>query len=298
LDSSLELEARQRRTLAAATVILSLGWGLTTLGFLQPYFTEGRVLESSANMRFARYGSTPREILITWLTSPGLFVGALSERLLNLSALRYVAWLFGPYAFFYRFGGAWWLFPAAAGALMNLLPDYDLQRTMEFHYELAILPFLIAAALTGIRNRGPKKIALLGLVVALCFSGRWPGRAVRQEWPSSTASLREAWFLRTLPDTEITAAGPRALAQLSRVRELRLVEKFLPTWKEQAHAIAMDTNPRNRRLATDAIRYVLDLSEPVQKALSEDMLRAGFSQEATSPGGTLLVLRRPRREAP
>lgn len=123
-----------------------------------------------------------------------LYAGPWLPRLFSLESLGYAALLFLPLGALPLMG---WerLVPAVPVILGNLLTWRNSQRGMEYHYDAAILPFLLWAAELGwqrTRRRFPLMLALpvlLVLALVLKFS-RWRIAFTEGSDPMTRAALR------------------------------------------------------------------------------------------------------------
>jgi uncharacterized membrane protein len=289
-EPTLNFTPRERKQIAALTIVLSIGWGSAVIFQLMPYFSGHQTSDTPVMFRFGQFGATPAAVMAYLLTHPWVFFALCLRHFFELRVLKYFVLLCGPYIWFWRKWGATWLVPALPGFLMNTVHDYTSQTAMIYHYEAIILPFLIAAALTGMSRIHTLRPLIVGLLVALTFSGRWPGRSITNYWPDFSL-WSASRFLNSIPgNTGIIAADATALAQLAHHKDQRLLRVNRPDW-EEFRTINMPAAEKTRgRYAGDATHFVLNLTHPTQAFLYSEMKQRGFKELATSPQGRYALL--------
>ncbi|MGE0614930.1 MAG: DUF2079 domain-containing protein [Bacteriovoracia bacterium] len=321
-DRRLNLGAGVRKMLAITTVIGSVIWAWVCFKILIPHYNHG--IESGNNIvqRFPGLGATPREVLLNILTSPTTWWVLVQTKLLAASALKYLLLLVGPFAYFLWRGGpsAWtWLLPAAPGIAMNLLSSEGTQRSLTFHYDLIILPFLILPTLHGLATFGgqvgaqsrhfvpPARVKLqaltIALLVALGLSGRWPGHALQKHLPT-WREFQSARFLANLgepdPSKHIYAANLSTLAQLSRFEQLRplnvpsrpLELDRLTAWKIFWEGNQKDRTQIEGHTPLEADQMILDQTIPWEKFLAQEFLLRGWWEPRKDPGERFIWISR------
>mgnify|MGYP001573379890 CR=1 FL=1 len=217
-EKTLPLSALQRKLLASTTVVVSFIYLAIAFRYLIPIFNPIPGTNEIA-VRLHTLGSTPAEILINSLTSPSRVLKLLSG-IFTFEALKYLVLLLGPWFYFSRKAWIWWI-PALPGIGMNLISGAGTQRSLNFHYEAIILPFLLTATLLGIQQIARKQWAL-GLAFALAFSSRWPGHYLQEYWPDPRKwAQTHALDIRTDPGVSV-AASLEELAHLNQMRELKI----------------------------------------------------------------------------
>jgi uncharacterized membrane protein len=267
------LDRRARRAVAIGTVVLCLAYGVLAFKVLIPMYTGPRQGQHPVFARYAQYGSTVPEIMLTLLTSPSAW-WALFKQTITWGGIRYLVMVVGPLAMLLRTRESWlWLAPAAPGLLMNITHTYGPQRMMIFHYELIILPFLFLGALFGARTIPSVRDTrwFWVLLVALCFSDRWPMQAIQEHFPTRS-HWQASRFLNDLDERYSVAINTRLSAQVNHLREHRIVEGPTP-----------GTLP-----PTD--RWVLDQRRPEEKARTEALLTQGYREISRDPGGTVVLM--------
>lgn len=168
--------ARGRRGAGLAMAAGGLAWTAIAVGVVQPRFGGG---ESPFAGRYESLGGSPGEVLATVLTRPWeaaqiLFENGLVGYLLALLVPLLLLPLLSP--------------GLAAVALpeigLNLLSEWDSQRSIEFHYVAVIAPVLVAAAARGLarvvngevpgalrRLAGRPALPAVALVAAVALAG-------------------------------------------------------------------------------------------------------------------------------
>ncbi len=291
----------RRKLVAAGVAVMSIAWGVLEVGWILPAFSQTSGAGSEIATRLARFGSTPWEILVKLLSSPLEFGLALLQPISTGSGLKYLLWLALPFICVAWKAPMWWP-PALVGAVMNLVSGAHTQRSMNFHYELVFLPFLLAgtcSALARLWPAPPRTVAWL-LLLALCASGRWPGLHLRIFAPSAD-SYADARFLATVEgEGRVVAAAMPTLAHLAHLpelRELKIPGAPPPSDPDQAWSALWKENGKDAtglpdRAARLADGLVLDLRNDWLRFLSDAARERGWTETARSQGGRFVVYRR------
>ncbi len=273
LDPSVSLAPKRKAFLAMVTVALSLGWTVVAFKWLIPRYSPSNETNEIV-ARLGQYGDTPGEILRTLLLSPSAWLEILRDRVFSLEAAKYIVLLVGPFAMLLLKASAW-IAPALPGLAMNLISAASTQRSLQFHYDLIILPFLILGAWRGLAilnentrsdPRLKRQTLLIAALIALTLSGRWPGLQIQQNWPSLNEA-RDAIFLSRIREDEAIAAPLRVLPHLGSNRSLRVYPA------QEASVLIIDTRDEEQR----------------------QMLETGaWSKVQTSPSGRYELVKRPQ----
>lgn len=308
-DKSLPLDQSRRKLAAVLSAILAISWTLIGFKILIPALNQGVEAQNNIVVRLGQFGNTPGEILVTLLTSPAAWWTLLKTQVLKKTAFKYLLYLFLPLIYFLR--RSWiWVVPALPGIAMNLVSQSQEQLSHQFHYELAILPFLFFGAWKGMATPMPaqRRKANWGLavVLALCASGRWPLFEIQRHWPS-----REQWthhrYLKELPAGGIVAAELIPMAQMSQMASLRQLLHFeLPAaqaspeqiWEAFAKANQRDRTGIPGHNALEANRILLDLRSEWQSALAQALRAREWRELSRSADGSFAFYERPVRSAP
>lgn len=307
----------KRWWIGGITFLMSLLYLLVATKILIPYFAGGvsQTAEHPILFRFREFGDTPAGILKNLVLHPWKLGPLLGARLLDASIYRYLFFLFAPVAVFLGSKALWkksWpvIFPLGAGVLLNLIPEMQAHRSLQFHYELLFAPFLLLLVREGIAEslkKGGIKLAATGLLVALCFSGRWPGFYGQEYWPKNgVEDFRVSSFLRNLKNDSkrIVAANESWYAQLTHLDALRRIQKK-PEWSqslqpsEEEFASAEDEKnvleifksefyqqnewgkSRTRGLAlADADFWILDQRQGSEKRIAKILIQEGFEDRS------------------
>lgn len=161
------LLAFERRWRCGAIALgLGVGWFLLSTQVAIPAFNQGEGHDAIG--RYAYLGDSVLEVGKNLFLRPGLVLA----RVFSGATLTYLALLLGPVL--------WWLLPGRlaplVGALpafgLNLLSDVAEQRDLVHQYSLPILPFLVLAAIAGLKAGYP------GLKPGLLKTAIADGRAV------------------------------------------------------------------------------------------------------------------------
>ncbi|MGK5086163.1 DUF2079 domain-containing protein [Bdellovibrionota bacterium FG-2] len=268
-EKRMTLSRPARWKVVVAVLGLCLIWGIFSFRVLIPHFSGAMEKAMDIPKRFPGLGGTPQEVLQKLLFSPAVWWMLLKTKLFSFSALKYGIFLLGPFLFFARKGWVW-LFPVIPGLAMNLLSSMATQRSMEFHYDLVILPFLVMALWSGVERFSngfvPQKTWMTAVVLALCFSGRWPAFYVSSFWPTQEEAHAAA-DLRRVGAGGLTAASSRGLAHLSTLSWLSKIEEpQIPEWEA-----FWQVNPG----LLHADRLIWDQSQGWQKQLAQEFLKRG-----------------------
>lgn len=271
-------DRRTRIQLAAAIALISLIYGWLAFKVWIPHFAGPAAGQHPVAGRLAGLGKSPSEILINFFIEPGRLFSVIGQMVFQAEALKYLVFLFAPVALFFRSKESWiWLVPASAGIAMNLLSSASTQRMLQFHYDLIIVPFLSWAALIGMKeaSKAKKPLWVVGLLIALCFSGRWPGFTILNSWPSVDEVMAAHAFSR-LEGDEPTASNATVTAHLTHLPRLTgMIEPFgdpaKPFWTKLMN-MNPKTDPKRRgRSLREATRVVLDLNEDWEKDFFQEL---------------------------
>ncbi len=315
LDRQLPFSRKQRIAVASITLGLCSLWGWISFHFLIPSWTPVGTGSPPNNIvqRLGQFGSTPPEILKTILFSPSAWWFLIQTKILIPKALKYLLYLLAPVFFFaiYRplrrtlqrsgrhSGDCYsvvWLIPAVPAVLMNLFSNAETQISLQFHYDLILLPFLIFGLWRGLAAESPAQFRSLaiGILLALSFSGRWPGSDIQKYWPDFSQSSQHAFLQKVASWNEdhTLASSLTALAQLSTLREIR--EFRVPTQGLSCPAFDRE-NSRDRtglegHSAAQADHIVLDLQDPGHRYFLENCLQSRWIEKARDPSHRFVLL--------
>lgn len=288
---------RRRWILAIVAASISLGYGFLAFRYLIPHYIPGVEGSHPLLVRYGEYGATPREIVYRILTSPLLWPKILFGTLLSADVLKYLLFAVGPFAFFFARTreARVWLLPALPGVFMNITHGYAIQRSLQFHYELLFLPFLIWASWTGMKElQGRPRVLFWGLLLALGLSGRWPLSEVTSNWPSMQ-EIQASRFLSKLPESRVLAISMRLSAQVNRLQSFRILG--LPGegegWSEFVKKNNRPMDGVSSRPPWDAEWAALDLLDGPERFVTEAYLARGWKELGRSDGGKIILLERP-----
>lgn len=287
LERELTFSFRQRIFLAMITVFFSVVWVIISFRWIIPYFNPHPGTNEIA-VRLAEFGATPAEVLKNVLFSPLAWLKLLLS-VFSKSSVKYLILLIMPWIFFVR--RAWvWFIPALPGIAMNLLSSSENQRSLYFHYEAIIIPFLLIGAWLGIR-RTPMHQWMMGLMLAIAFSGRWPGHYLQEYWPESDR-WEENLFLQNQRSQkgDIVAAFPFALAHLSQMPELRMIRSDASCDRMSAEDyLLLQQKPDMTQLPWhspfEAKIWVVDQKDACSKHIEKFALKNEWKVRSISPQG-------------
>ncbi len=299
LDRDLGFSRTERRRLALTTAALVLIWTACLFGLITPKLHEGLTDASNISLRLPRYGTTPGTIILHLLTHPLALAELILDKVTNFPAIKYIVLLLAPGLFFsWR---AWpWLFAAAFGISMNLIFGNRFQISMNYHYDLAFLPFLLWAALLGLRKASTLQVRgvpalIVGIALAIGFSGRWPMFHVFSNFPSSQA-IADIRYIEKLPCTpsESLAASPLVLGLASHCPEIRSLgfpEKCDDPWR-LFQSMTRDTSRLEGQSALNARLILLDRNQPCQSHFEKALLSRNALTRSESPSKRWVLVER------
>src|SRR5690606_30412667 len=108
--------------------------------------------------RFGGLGSTPAEVLANLAKHPFATLELILGKLFTPTGFKYLLALLGPALALATRRSSVWLIAALPGVLMNLSSGAETQRSLNFHYDLIILPFLLLTMTEGLREAGRKRL--------------------------------------------------------------------------------------------------------------------------------------------
>lgn len=303
LDPDLPFQKRQRKWMAFATVVISLVLTVVIFKWVIPFIQGDLQKANNIVSRFPGMGNTPLEVLLTITTSPSAWWQLLNTYLLSPGTLKYLVLLLGPFIYFLRHKAVW-LIPAFPGLMMNLLSGHPQQRSLTFHYDLPILPFLIMGTLAGVAKlHRDQKISVqqwtVALLIALSFSVRWPGHKIQTYWPTPTQT-EATRFLNQLSPLKVTGASSHLMAQLAHIKEVRLVRfpeapplDSATSWKEWSEKNQGDLTHLPGHNALHAEQFVLHLKNPWERFLKNELQRRGWEIMASTSNQEVILLGHP-----
>lgn len=261
-EKDLELTNNQKFALVSFVILSSIVWMFLVFGHFLPIYQPTTESGSGAHItgRLGIPGNSKKEILMNLFFSPSIWWMLLKEKVLTTGAIKYMIFLYLPFAYLLR--KRWWWIAATLSVLaMNLISKFSTMRMMIFHYENFILPTLIFGALLAIRkenfNTNQKIIAL---ILALSVSGKWPGFYVTNNIPSEF----HISFFRELPRDGKILATSKLLAQITehenigwfngpdkRTRQGNFAAKYLLIFKNEKSLLAKDCKLKPLRTSGD-----------------------------------------------
>ncbi|MDQ1300538.1 MAG: hypothetical protein QG637_456, partial [Chloroflexota bacterium] len=257
----------------AAILILGLIWFYVTTFVIIPHYaaqTYG-LAQTPYAARYGALGESFGDVLKSLVTRPGVALGIASEP----ARVQYLIQLLGATGFLALLGPEILLLSAPL-LLANLFSSFPMQYFGELHYSAALAPYLILAALTGLRRfqaqaqplGGPKAAFGLGLtllaagaLVSQAFAGYTPiGREYQRNgpgWPAVTAHERRlAQFASQIPRAAPLSVTTGLYPHLS---HRPLIYQF--PWLGQAEWALIDVTGVTDRHPADIKREALRLLE-------------------------------------
>jgi uncharacterized membrane protein len=130
--------------LGTALFVGGMLWGLLAFMVIIPHFYPGG---NNYLYRYAALGSSPQEIILNLLLHPQLIF----TNFITLERFYYLTSLFRSTGFFSLLAPGW-LLGALPGLAINLLSTDDKIYSGVFHYNAAIIPFVMLSAIHGLRR--------------------------------------------------------------------------------------------------------------------------------------------------
>ncbi len=288
LDQDLGLTKRDKWIYSILTWALALIWLIISFKILIPYFTSGVESGHPIVTRFKEFGSTPGMILVNILTTPRYWAVLLNDYLLGWDRLKYLVYLLAPFIVIGR--NAWvWLLPAIPGIAFNLLAPNHAHRSMSFHYDLMVLPFLLMMLVLGARKINKEKTWALAFCIALSFSSKWPTYKLRIFFPT-ISDIKNSFYLSNLDENEITAASKRTLAHLNYINDLRPFNKTTYAGLEAFKREISAQDGRSKKITKEATRWVINNLDDNEKKIKEFLLQDGAKLVSDSFDGRFSYL--------
>jgi hypothetical protein len=229
--------------------------------------------------RLSYLGTTPAEILKSFLMNPFRIFNPPGAGASN--HLRYLFHLVVPFLPFMALAWNWAYFPGLVLAFGNLISLSPAQRSMNFHYDLLILPFFAYGLACSIERAGgrfsSRRLALL-ILPFLIVSGTWPAVQLADLWKyrslwSERVFVREA--AARIPAEATTLVDIYTYPHLVDHRELRL----------------LPGGDRGRRLIADADYALMHRSDADRDEESRRFF-SEFDRAECSPSGEICFWRR------
>jgi uncharacterized membrane protein len=282
----------------AAILILGLVWFYVTTFVIIPHYAA-QVYGLAQTPYAARYGALGEsfgDVLKSLVTRPGVALGVASEP----ARVQYLIRLLGATGFLALLGPEILLLSAPL-LLANLFSSFAMQYFGELHYSAALTPYLILAAVVGLRRFTAQALPLGGLkaavgvglallaagaLVSQADGGYTPaGRAYQRlgpGWPAVTAhEARLAHFARQIPRDAALTTTASLYPHLS---HRPLIYQF--PWLGQAAWALIDVTGATDRHPADIKREALQLLAAgwgVVDAADGYLLLARGRDEATIP---------------
>lgn len=158
------------RRYGAVALVVGLSWTLFAISLLIPHWKGG---EHAAFARYAYLGSSVSQSLHTLVSHPELVLAHIA----SVSSARYLVLVIGPVLWGLSARRLSPLLAAIPLFLLNMLPDYPMQRDLVHQYSLPILPFLWLSVVFGTATgktllSRPRDILVFALAAFLLF-GRY-----------------------------------------------------------------------------------------------------------------------------
>jgi uncharacterized membrane protein len=289
-EKEFKFSKKKRIFLSIFVILSSVVWLVLIQKYITPYFNGGAPPKNHIVNRFPGFGSTNSEVVKNILFVPKYWLKLLTERVLTIEGFKYTLFLFGPFIIFI-WRRWWWLIAVSPIFAMNLLSYAHTQRSMAFHYDLAMLPLLITALLLQIRKIESTKKLVLPLLIALCFSGRWPNFYTFKYFPSLN-DIQDQVFFNELDDNKLYTTDYRQAAQISHHKEQRIFAKVsnLSSFEDfiEKNSTFYPTTPAHNLRGIKNL--IIDLNKKEQVQIKDLAIDAGWEivKESTSKRFILL----------
>ncbi len=295
LSDDLSMSRRQKMQFSVVLVGLSLAWAYIGIGLIMPAFS----IENGGAGHFKRMGvpgGSLSEILINLVTMPSVWWMILTEKILKWGVLKYLLFLFAPVIFFLKTKWSWF-FVSFPMVMINVISSFDTQRSLRGHYEAYILPFLLFGLLLALKDmsweRNRKKL-IWALLIALCFSGRWPAHFVWRFFPSK-GDIQNIFFFEKIPEKIIfndkslcLNASLRVHAQTSHIQSLCKFDFDLVESLDSVEDLRELLRKQSTSRGHDRIRFVLDLRQNQQARFFDQIRTRWVAKEIKSKSGNLV----------
>lgn len=293
-----KLPLLRRERLIAGLIIMTFSVGSFILyhKFLIPYFMGPSEGYNNILRLFPGMGSTMSDFLMNVLKNPFKFLWTFGDRFFSMRSVRYMAMLIFPFVIWgWR---AWfWAIPGIFMMMLNVMSQSDVQNSGAYHYELIIVPFLAMAVALGIQDASRTRtfaqlrgLWIWALSLALVVAGRGPVFEATDRliynWDRIPAHLQvRSWNIEGP-----LAATHYTIAQFNRVKELRTLASMRgPVPSDQSERIKqivaynrLVTIEEQKRDIRDAVSFALDLRDPWETAIRDELLALGGQQIETS----------------
>lgn len=201
--------------LGVPTMLLSLLWALLAWKVFIPMSYPDGARTSHFLERWGQYGQTYAQILGNLLTHPGeLFGGLFLNRLKGLlSRLGYLP-LADPLA----------LGLALPPLLLNTTSSFDLQKHLQVHYALPVIPFVFIALVSGINNLCklfPRKSHLIMNI--LCLYLLAANVAHLTAYPITAHDRKGHQLIAALPEKTTISAQTTIIPHLPKTQQIYLL---------------------------------------------------------------------------
>jgi uncharacterized membrane protein len=190
-----------------------------------------------------------------------------------------------------------WLLAASPMIAINVLSKFDTQRTLRFHYEAFLLPFLIMGLLIALKDfeikKDLKKLTF-AILLALCVSDRWPAHFIWRYWPG-ISDLQNISFLNSIedskPEPNYLVASDQMHAQTSHLKYLLSVSfnNLAKAPVENRVMSFLNKNPQKAAVSID--RFLLNLEDENQLALYESFQQLELETLKVSKDQMLVYLK-------
>lgn len=285
VDRNLPLTLRQRWISAITIMVVSAVVFVLYHKVLIPMYMGTSESANNILRLFPGMGSTMSEFIINVLKNPFAFLFKFGDRFFSARSARYIAMLFLPFVVWgWR---AWiWVIPGAFTIALNIMSRSDIQNSGSYHYDLIVIPFIAMSVALGIRKASQtrtfeqlKSAWIWALALGLAVAGRGPAFEVTDRliylWDRIPAYAKvQSWDV-----TGPIAANAYILPQFNRIKELRtlgVITQGVPetrrerveTWVRANAPVGLEIQ---NRAADDAISYALDLRQPWENALAEEL---------------------------
>jgi uncharacterized membrane protein len=220
-----KLDRRKRILLALATGTISLVYGFIAFKYLLPAFNpELKHGVSPIVARLHQFGDTPAHILTNVVIHPANWWMVL-QNVFTKTAITYLFKMLIPLAPFLFLGNAWIIaLPGFAGMALNILTGYPGQTSMQFHYDLVVLPFLFTGLLIGIgKSKLTTQKAIACILLALAFSSKWPVYEFTHFFPTRAEAMARVALLK-LDAREAVLTDAHLSAQMNQHASLVILD--------------------------------------------------------------------------
>lgn len=159
---------KKDRKTGLATFLMGIFFFIATVYFIIPYFRQSTHF---AMRYFSDFGDSPTSVLVNLIRHPLVTI----RHIFNTDTYDYLLRMLAP--LFYALFSPWTLLIALPEFAINIISINDNMRSIYFHYNAIIVPFLIYSAIVGyqafnnkVKNKKIKNFVFMVFIIVNLFS--------------------------------------------------------------------------------------------------------------------------------